>query len=94
VPESRLFEVEIGIVKLRSCKSCGTDQIEWVKYYVVRYTHLFVLYVIRRNFQSSGGHVLLYQFIKMVIRLIVFVVEGSPSYELPTKFYPSFFWPS
>jgi hypothetical protein len=26
-------------------------------------------------------------------RLIVIIIEVSPSYQLPTKFYPKFFWP-
>jgi hypothetical protein len=28
-----------------------------------------------------------------VIRLIVIIIEESSSYQLPTKFYPTFFWP-
>jgi hypothetical protein len=27
-----------------------------------------------------------------VIRLTVIIVEDSPSYQLPTKCYPTFFW--
>jgi hypothetical protein len=51
----------------------------------------FILYGIRRNCHSSGRNLLLYQFIKRLIRLII--IEESPSYQLPTKFYPTFFWP-
>jgi hypothetical protein len=61
--------------------------------YVLRYTDLFVLYEMRRNCHSSGKNVLLYQFIERVIRLIVIIMEESPSYQLSTKFYPTFFWP-
>jgi hypothetical protein len=28
-----------------------------------------------------------------MIRLTVIIIEESPSYQLPTKFYPTFFWP-
>jgi len=30
---------------------------------------------------------------KKAIRLTVIIIEESPSYQLPTKFYPTFFWP-
>jgi hypothetical protein len=39
-----------------------------VKCYVLRYTDLFVLYGLRRNCHSSERNLLLYQFIKRVIR--------------------------
>jgi hypothetical protein len=97
VPEPSLVEVAIAIGKLKSYKSPGTDEIpaELIKaggkHYVLRYTNLFVLYGIRRNCHSSGRNLLSYQFIKRVIRLIVIIIEESPSYQLPTKFYPSFF---
>jgi hypothetical protein len=65
VPERSLVEVEIAIGKLKSYKSLGTDQIPaelikaGVKYYVLRYTNLFVLYGIRRNCHSTGRNLLL-----------------------------------
>jgi hypothetical protein len=37
-------------------------------------------------------NLLLYQIIKRVIRLTVIIIEESPSYQLPTKFYLTFFW--
>jgi hypothetical protein len=64
-----------------------------VKHYVLRYTNLFDVYGIRRNCHSSGRNLLLYQFVKRAIRLIVIIIEESPSYQLPAKFYPTFFWP-
>jgi hypothetical protein len=98
VPEPSLVKVEIATGKLKSYKYPGTDQIlaklirEGGKHYVLKHTNLFVLYGIRRNCHSSGRDLLLYQFIKRVIRLIVIIIEESPSYQLPTKFYPTFFW--
>jgi hypothetical protein len=41
-----------------------------VKHYILRYTDLFVVFGIGRNCHSSGKNLLLYQFIKRVIRLI------------------------
>jgi hypothetical protein len=87
VLEPSLVEVEIAIGKLKSYK-CPTR----VKRYVLRYANLFVVYGIRRNCHSSGRNLLLYQLIKRVIRLNVIIIEESPSYHLPTKFYPTFFW--
>jgi hypothetical protein len=100
VTEPSLVEVEIAIGKLKSYKSPGTDDIPaelikaGVKHYILRYTDLFVALGIRRNCHSSGKNLLLYQFTKRAIRLIVIIVEESPSYQLPTKFYLTFFWPS
>jgi hypothetical protein len=99
VPEHSLVEVEFAIGKLKSYKSPGTDQIPaelvkaGVKYYILRYTEVFVLYGIRRSCRSNGRSLLLYQFIKRSIRLIVIIIEEYPSYQLPARFYPTFFWP-
>jgi hypothetical protein len=99
VPEPSLIKVEIATGMLKSYKSPGTDQIPaklikaGVKHYVLRYTDLFILHVIWRNCSSSGRNLLLYQFIKRVITLIVIIIEECPSYQLPTKCYPTFFWP-
>jgi hypothetical protein len=92
VPEPSLVEVEIAIGKLKNYKSPGTDQIPAeLKRYVLRYTNLFVLCGRRRNCHSSGRN--LYQFIRRVIILTVIIIDEFPSYQLPTKFYPTFFWP-
>jgi hypothetical protein len=98
MPEPSLVEMEIATGKLRSYKTLGTYQIpaELIKAggetLCSEIHKLFVLYGIRRNCHSSGRNLLLYQFTKWVIRLIVIIIEESPSYQLPTKFYPSFFW--
>jgi hypothetical protein len=90
VPAPSLVEVGIPIGKLKSCKSAGTDQIQvelfnaGVKHYILRYTNLFVLYGIRRNCLSSGRNLLLYQFVKRMIRLILIIFKESPSFHLPT----------
>jgi hypothetical protein len=43
-------------------------------------------YEIRRNFNSIGRNLVLYQFIKRVIILIVIIIEESPSYQLLKNF--------
>jgi hypothetical protein len=99
MPEPSLVEVEISIGKLKSYKFLGIDQIPaelikaGMKHYVLRYADLFVVYGIRRNCHSSGKNLLLYQFIKWLLRLVLIIIEESPSYQLPTKFYLTFFWP-
>jgi hypothetical protein len=98
VPELSLVDVEAAIGKLKSYKSPGIDQIptELMKAggeILCFEIHLFILYGIRRNCHSSGRNLSLYQFIKRVIRLIVIIIEESPSFQLPTKFYPTLFWP-
>jgi hypothetical protein len=92
VPEPSLVEVEIAIGKLKSYKSPGTHNIqaELIKaggdtlYSEIH--RLICVYGIRRNCHSSGRNLLLYQFIKRAIRLIVIIIEESPSYQLSTKF--------
>jgi hypothetical protein len=81
-----------------SCLYCthqGTAYFEFreVKRYVLRHTNLLVLYGIMRNYHSSGSNLLLYQFIKRMIRWPVIMIEESLSYRLPIKFYSTFFWP-
>jgi hypothetical protein len=97
MPEHSLVKVEIATGKLERYKSPGTDQIpaKLIKAggetYVLRYTNLFALYGIRRNFHSNGRSLLLYQYVKKAIRPTVITTEKSPSYQLPTKFYPPSF---
>jgi hypothetical protein len=95
VPESSLVEVEIAIGKLKTYKSPGSDQISAELFKAggeilcSQIHEFFVLYGIRRNCHSSGRNLLLYLFIKRVIRLTVMIIEESPSYQRPTKFYPT-----
>jgi hypothetical protein len=99
VPKPSLVEVETAIRKLKSYKSPGTDQIpaEMIKaggeILCSEIHKLIFLYGIGRNCHSSGRSLLLYQFIKRVTILTVIIIEVSPSYRLPTKFYPTSFWP-
>jgi hypothetical protein len=64
-----------------------------VKGYVLRYTNLFVLYGIQRNCHSSGRNLLLYQFIKRVIRSIVIIIEEisllSTAYKIFSNIIPA-----
>jgi hypothetical protein len=91
VPEPSLGEVEIAI------KSPGIDQIpaESIKAggeTLHSKVHKLILFKIRRNCHSSGRNLLLYQFKLRVIRLIVIIIEESPSFQLSTKFYTVFIW--
>jgi hypothetical protein len=97
VSEPRLVEVEIAIGKLKSYKSQGSNRIpaklikaggETVCSVIQKLTSSNV---IRRNYHSSGMNLLLYQFIEIMIRPTVLIIEESPSDQLPTKFFPAFF---
>jgi hypothetical protein len=98
VPEPSLTEVEIAIGKLKSYKSLGTDQIlaklikaggEILNSELHKLIHSIWN---KEELLQHGRNLLLYQFIKGVIRLTVVITEESPSYQLPTRFYPPFFW--
>jgi hypothetical protein len=93
VPEPSLVKVEVAVGKLKSYKSPGTDQIlaKFIKTggeILCSEIHKLICSI----WNGSGRNLLLYHFIKRVIRLIVVIIEESPSYQLPTKFYPTFFW--
>jgi hypothetical protein len=99
MPEPRLVEVEIATGKLKSYKSTSNDQIlaklikaggETLCSEIHKIT--CSIHGIGRNYHSSERNLLLKQFIKSVTRLIVIIIKESPSYQLPTKFYPTFFW--
>jgi hypothetical protein len=91
--------VVIATEKLKSYKSPGTDQIpaELIKGGGERfYSKIHKLICSKWNKEELPQYrrnLLLYQFIKRAIRLTVIIIEESPSYQLPTKLYPTFLWP-
>jgi hypothetical protein len=74
-PERSSFETWIAVEKLRRYKLPGTDEIpaEMIQQEAIRYilgfTNLLTVFEIRKNFQSSGKNLLLYLFIRSVIKL-------------------------
>jgi hypothetical protein len=86
VPVPSLVEVEIAVGKLKGYKFPGTDQIlaklnkERAETLHSEYTDVFILYEIGMNCHSSGRNLLLYQFVKRVIRLTVIIIKESPFY--------------
>jgi hypothetical protein len=80
--ESNPSELEIATEKLEGCDSPGIDQspAQLIQaggntiYYVLRSTKELILFGIRKN--SIGRSVLLYLYMKMVIKLTVSVLEG------------------
>jgi hypothetical protein len=95
VPELSLVEVEIAIGKLKSFKSLGTNQIlaELIKAggeTLYSEIHRLICSIWNKEYcHSSGRNLLLYQFIKRAIRLIVIIIKESPSYQQ----HQTFFWP-
>jgi hypothetical protein len=75
VTKPSLVEVEIVIGKLNTYKSLGTDQIlaklikEGGETLCSEINNFFFLYGLRRNCHSGGRNILLYKFIKRVIKI-------------------------
>jgi hypothetical protein len=99
VPEPSLVEVEIVIGKLKSYKSPGTDQIptELIKARgETLYSEIHKLTCSIWNKEEltqkwkESVTVLIH---KKGYETIVIIIKESPSYQLSTKFYPTFFWP-
>jgi hypothetical protein len=92
VSESSLVKVEIAIGKLKRYKSPGTNQIlaELIK--AGGETLHSEIHRLIRPMWNKEELPQQYQFMRRVIRLTVIIIEESPSYQLPTNFYPTFFW--
>jgi hypothetical protein len=99
VPEPSLVEMEIAIGKLKSYKSSGTDNIpaELMKAggeTLYSEIHRLICCVWNKEeLSQQWKESIILPILKRVIRLIVIIIEESPSYQLPTKFYLTFFWP-
>jgi hypothetical protein len=90
--------IHMAIGKLKSYKSLGTDQIpaELIK----AGSEILCSEVQKLICSIWNMEVLQQQWKKFIIIPIhkkdnknVIIIEESPSYQLPTKFYPTFFWP-
>jgi hypothetical protein len=97
VPEPSLVEVEFAIGKLKRYKSLGTDQIPAE---LIKGGHEMILSEIHNLIHSIWNKEELPQQWKESIILSIhekgdktIIIEESPSHQLPTKFYPTFFWP-
>jgi hypothetical protein len=60
-------------------------------HYVLRSTHLLIIFGLRKNCQSSERNQLSYLFIRKVIKLTTVIIEEYHCYQLHTKCYPTFF---
>jgi hypothetical protein len=82
VPDLSPFEVEIATAKLKRFKSPGSDQSpqnlfkQEVKYYVPRSISQLNLFGIIKNCLINGRCLLLYQFTRRAIKLIVVIIVG------------------
>jgi hypothetical protein len=77
VPEPRSFKVEITIEKLKRYKSLHTGKIPTDP------IHILINSVWNKeNCHSSGRNLLLYLFIKRVMKLTVVIIEGYNHYQL------------
>jgi hypothetical protein len=84
------FEVEIAIKKVKRYISPGINQVpaEFIQAEgcVLRSTNLLILFRIRNNCQSSGRYLLLYLYIRRVIKWTVVIIKEYHCYQLHTFF--------
>jgi hypothetical protein len=88
VPEPSLVKVEVAVGNFKMYKSPGTDQlIKAGGETLYCEVHKLICSIgKRRNCHSNGRKLLLYQFIKRVIRLAVIIIEESPFYNCLQNF--------
>jgi hypothetical protein len=98
VTEPSLVKVEIAIGKLKSYRSLGTDQIlaELIKAgdeMLCSEIHKLICSTWNKEeLPQQLKESIIIPIHKKVDQLIVIIIEEPPSYQLPTKFYPTFFW--
>jgi hypothetical protein len=98
VPEPSLAEVEITIGKLKRCKSPGNDQILAE---LIKAGGETLCSEIRKLICSTWNKEELPQQWNESITVLIhkkgdkvlIIIKEYPSYQLPTQFYPTFYWP-
>jgi hypothetical protein len=99
MPEPSLVKVEIAIGKLKSYKSPRTDQIlaKLIKAgsgTLCSEIHKLICWVWNKEeLPQQWKECVIIPIHKKGDKTDVIIIEESPSYQLPTKFYPAFLWP-
>jgi hypothetical protein len=94
IPDLVILRLKWLLQSLKSLKLPSNDQIlaELIQgegeTYGLRSMNLLILFGIRKNCLISGRSLLLYQFTRKAMKLII---VGYHCYQLHTKFYPIFF---
>jgi hypothetical protein len=97
VPELSLVEVEIAIGKLKSYKSPGTDNIPTELIKVVGETSYSEIHRLicsiwnKEELPQQWKESIIVPIYKKGDKTVV-IIEESPSYQLPTKFYLTLLW--
>jgi hypothetical protein len=98
IPEPNLVEVEIATGKLKRHKSPGIDQIpaELIiargKTLCSEIQRLICSIWNKEELPQQWKECIIVPIYKRVIRLtVIIIIQESPSYQLPTKFHPTFF---
>jgi hypothetical protein len=98
VPEPSLVEVEIAIGKLKSYKSLGTDQIPAELIEAGGETLCSEIHKLtcsiwnKEEFPQNLKECIIVPIYKKGDKTVI-IIEESSSYQLPTKFYQTLFWP-
>jgi hypothetical protein len=98
VPEPSLVEVEIAIGKLKSYKSPGTHNIQAELMKAggeTLYSEIHRLICCiwnKKEFPQQWNESIIVPIYKKDDKTVI-IIEESPSYQLPTKLYLTFFWP-
>jgi hypothetical protein len=92
VPGPSRLETEVAIAKLKRDNWPVSDEMpaELIQVggeLLLSPIHKLNLFGIRKNCLINGRSLLLYQFIKRVIKLTVIIIVGHHCYQLHTKFY-------
>jgi hypothetical protein len=99
IPEPSLVEVEIAVAKLRRYKSPSADQIpaELIKAGgEILYSEIHRLTCSiwnKEELPQQWKESVIVPIYKKGDKIDVIIIEESPSYQLLTKFYLTFFWP-
>jgi hypothetical protein len=86
---SHHLEVEIAIAKFLQEPHGVTSQKTHSS--LLSAIHKLILYGVRKNCLISGRSLLLYQFIRRVIKMTVRIIMGYTCHELHTKFFEYIF---
>jgi hypothetical protein len=83
--------LEFNLCCLARSRASKLTELPRLQYFVRLY--LFIYLICLEELPQQWKESIIIPITKKVIRLIVIIIEKSPSCQLPTKFHLTFFWP-